>query len=135
MAIVGPLSMISLFIAWLVLLIIGFGLITFWVSDGNGFVPRPRHLGLIGLHARGGLGPPGLDRVPRVHPAGCGLLVIAMEIAYSTLYSAFATRVVPGDPSGHPRRDTAWDPNPDPFAWFHTMGAARALRQLGALGG
>ena len=51
MSFVGPLSMVSLFVLWLASLVLGFGLITWWVS-GQDFGYRTGHLGLIGLHPR-----------------------------------------------------------------------------------
>jgi hypothetical protein len=123
MAIVGPLSMISLFIAWLVLLIIGFGLITFWVSDGTGFGHALAISGSSVFTLGVVSGRRGSTESLEFIAAGCGLLVIAMEIAYlPTLYSAFATResqvTLLATRGGIP----AWGPEIlTRSQWFHTM--------------
>lgn len=92
MALVGPLGMVLLFVAWLVLLVVGFGLTIWWGS----------HAALDSALAASGssvftLGVAG-ERVASAKTiefvaGGMGLLVIALEIAYlPTLYAAFSSR-------------------------------------------
>ena len=81
MAIVGPLGMVLLFVVWLVLLVVGFGFMTWWSSGST-----LRHTMAISGSSVFTLGV-----ATGSHPqtatlefiaAGTGLLVIALEIAY-----------------------------------------------------
>jgi hypothetical protein len=89
---VGPASMISLFVLWLVLLIIGFGLIIWW----NAGIDFASALGVAGssIFTLGILSSPGAGpHILEIITSGIGLLVVALEIAYlPALYNAFATR-------------------------------------------
>jgi hypothetical protein len=89
---VGPASMVSLFVLWLGLLLVGFGLIIWW----NAGIDFASALGVagssvftLGIASASGAGPHTLE----ILAAGVGLLVIALEIAYlPAFYNAFATR-------------------------------------------
>lgn len=92
MAVVGPFSLVAVFVVWLVLLIVGFALIS-WGIDGGGFVSAFDVAGssvfTLGFATGRGAGSEPVEFVA----AGAGLLVIALEIAYlPTLYSAFSSR-------------------------------------------
>ena len=89
---VGPASMVSLFALWLLLLILGFGLIIWW-NAGTDFASAVGIAGssvfTLGIASSSGAGPHTLE----ILAAGVGLLVIALEIAYlPALYNAFAAR-------------------------------------------
>ncbi len=91
MALVGPLAMMLLFVSWLVLLVLGFGLAIWWGSHGaldSALVVSGSSVFTLGV--AGGRGSTEtLDFIA----GGTGLLVIALEIAYlPTLYSAFSSR-------------------------------------------
>ena len=92
MAFTGPLAMILLFISWLVLLIIGFGFITWWFSDldfGTSMAISGSSVFTLGIVTGRA---PGAEAVEIV-AAGVGLMVVALEIAYlPALYNAFAAR-------------------------------------------
>lgn len=92
LALVGPLGMVTLFVSWLGLLIVGFGFLTWGIAGGAllralGVAGSSVFtLGVLSIH-RGG--PEAIEFVA----AGVGLLVIALEIAYlPALYSAFSAR-------------------------------------------
>jgi hypothetical protein len=92
MSFTGPAAMVLLFISWLVLLVVGFGLMIWWASGLN----------FGSAMAIGGSSVFTLGIATASHPqsktieivaAGVGLLVVALEIAYlPALYNAFATR-------------------------------------------
>lgn len=92
MALVGPLSMVALFVCWLGLMVIGFGLMTWWES-GSTLVHSIAvagssvfTLGIATVAAHG-------SEVLEILAAGTGLAVVALEIAYlPTLYAAFSAR-------------------------------------------
>jgi hypothetical protein len=92
MGLVGPLAMIVLFGAWLALLLVGFGLMIWWVSGGT----LTGSLGVSGssIFTLGILsGNKGANKALDIIEAGAGLLVIALEIAYlPTLYASFSAR-------------------------------------------
>jgi hypothetical protein len=92
MSFVGPLSMVSLFVLWLASLVLGFGLITWWIS-GQDFGTA---LGISGssVFTLGIATSPGSSsRSIEIIAACTGLLVVALEIAYlPALYNAFSTR-------------------------------------------
>jgi hypothetical protein len=92
MGTVGPLAMIVLFWAWLVLLLVGFGLMVWWVSGGT----LTGSLGVSGssIFTLGILsGRTGANKALDIIEAGSGFLVIALEIAYlPTLYASFSAR-------------------------------------------
>lgn len=92
MAIVGPLALLSLFVTWLVLVVVGFGLITWWASGSS--LPSALEvagssvftLGVVTFHSGG-------EETIEFVTAGTGLLVVALVIAYlPTLYGAFSAR-------------------------------------------
>lgn len=92
MSLVGPLAMVFLFVIWLALLVVGFGLMAWWdtstsllhamvVAGSSVFT-----LGFATLASRAA-------EVVELVAGGTGLLVVALEIAYlPTLYAAFAAR-------------------------------------------
>jgi hypothetical protein len=92
MSFVGPAAMISLFVLWLGLLIVGFGLIVWWVSGvslGDALGIAGSSAFTLGIAASQGGGPKAIEIIA----SGVGLLVVALEIAYlPALYNAFATR-------------------------------------------
>src|SRR5947209_1165310 len=89
---VGPATMVSLFMLWLGLLLLGFALVL-WRSTGLDFASA---LGIsgssvftLGIASSNEAG----ARTLEILAAGVGLLVIALEIAYlPALYNAFASR-------------------------------------------
>jgi hypothetical protein len=89
---VGPAAMVTLFVLWLCLLVLGFSLVMWWDS-GLDFASA---LGIsgssvftLGIATTRGAGPHALE----IMAAGIGLLVIALEIAYlPALYNQFSTR-------------------------------------------
>jgi len=92
MALVGPASMISLFVVWLGAFVLGFGLIAWWASGedfGSALAISGSSVFTLGIATSPGSG----SRAIEIVAAGIGLLVIALEIAYlPALYNAFATR-------------------------------------------
>jgi hypothetical protein len=92
MGLVGPLAMIVLFGAWLAFLLVGFGLMVWWVSGGT----LTSSLGVSGssIFTLGILsGRTGANKALDIIEAGSGFLVIALEIAYlPTLYASFSAR-------------------------------------------
>ncbi len=92
MGLVGPLAMMLLFVAWLALLTLGYGLLAWWLG-GASFLhslavsaSSITTLGVVALHKDG---PEGIEFVA----AATGLLVVALEIAYlPTIYAAFSAR-------------------------------------------
>ncbi len=91
MATVGPLGMLILFAAWLALLVVGFGLMIWWVSGGTltfALGASGSSIFTLGIVS----GSRGADKAIDIIEAGSGFLTIALEIAYlPTLYSAFST--------------------------------------------
>ena len=91
-ALVGPFGLVALFGAWLLLLVIGFGLMIWWVSGEN----LTGSLGVSGssIFTLGILsGTRGANKALDIIEAGAGFGVIALEIAYlPTLYAAFSAR-------------------------------------------
>jgi hypothetical protein len=92
MAVVGPLSMVLLFVVWLVILVVGFGLIVWWAAPStfpHALAISGSSIFTLGVATISRPGPEAIESAA----AGTGLLVIALEIAYlPTLYSAFSTR-------------------------------------------
>ncbi len=92
MSYVGPAAMVSLFVVWLCLLVLGIALIEWWAAG----VDFARALGIsgssvftLGIVSSDRAGP----RAVEVVAAGVGLLVVALEIAYlPALYSQFSAR-------------------------------------------
>jgi hypothetical protein len=92
MSFVGPASMVLLFILWLGLLVLGFGLVTWWAS-GEDFGTALSIAGSSVFTLGIATDPAGGTRALEIVAAGVGLLVVALEIAYlPALYNAFATR-------------------------------------------
>ena len=92
LALVGPLGIVTLFVAWLALFVVGFGLITWWADGGtlgNAFAVASSSivtLGVLTSHRRGA-------EVVEFVTAAIGFLVIALEIAYlPTIYAAYSAR-------------------------------------------
>ena len=92
MAFVGPVAMIILFIVWLIALVLGFGLVTWWSSGeslGSAFEIAGSSVFTLGIASSPDSGSKALEIIA----AGVGLLVVALEIAYlPALYAAFSTR-------------------------------------------
>ena len=137
MALIGPLAMLLLFVLWLTLMVIGFGLISWWPaggSFGHAFAIAGSSVFTLGVATGYGAGSATLEFVA----AGFGLLVIALEIAYlPTLYSAFAAREAEVTLLASRAGTPAWGAEllgPVPLVPHH-LGADRAVRRLGALGG
>jgi hypothetical protein len=89
---VGPATMVSLFVVWLALIVLGVALIEWW-SAGVDFLSALGIAGssvfTLGIASSARAGPRAIEIVA----AGIGLLVVALEIAYlPTLYSQFASR-------------------------------------------
>jgi hypothetical protein len=89
---VGPAAIVSLFILWLGLILLGMSMIIWW-NSGVDFADA---LGIAGssVFTLGAVTAPGAGpRVLEILAAGLGFGVIALEIAYlPALYNAFATR-------------------------------------------
>lgn len=92
MSFIGPGSMVILFVSWLLLLIVGFGLIVWWASGldfGSAMAISGSSVFTLGIASGAEPG----AKVVEIAAAGVGLLVVAAEIAYlPALYNAFATR-------------------------------------------
>jgi hypothetical protein len=92
MSFIGPASMILLFVSWLLLLVVGFGLMVWWASGqdfGSAMAIAGSSVFTLGIatasHPQ--------SKTIEIVAAGVGLLVVALEIAYlPALYNAFATR-------------------------------------------
>ncbi len=122
MSVVGPLAMMLLFVLWLGLLLVGFGLIVWWTSGDTLFhslAISGSSIFTLGIAVGDHTGSEALE----VLAAATGFLVIALEIAYlPTLYAAFSARetevTLLSTRSGVP----AW--GPELLArhwWFKTM--------------
>lgn len=89
---IGPASMVSLFVMWIVLLMVGFSLIIWWdagIDYWSALGIAGSSIFTLGIASTNGAGPHTLE----IATAGVGLLVIALEIAYlPALYNAFAAR-------------------------------------------
>lgn len=92
LALVGPLGIVTVFVAWLAVLMMGFALIMWWTGGttfGHAVAVSASSiftLGVLNLSDRG-------SQAVEFVTAGTGFLVIALEIAYlPTLYNAFAGR-------------------------------------------
>jgi hypothetical protein len=92
MSLVGPAAMITLFIIWLIALVVGFGLIAWWASGesfGSALEVAGSSVFTLGIVTSPGSGSKALEIIA----SGVGLLVVALEIAYlPALYNAFSTR-------------------------------------------
>jgi hypothetical protein len=92
MSFVGPAAMVILFMVWLALLVLGFGLIIWWASGedvGAALTISGSSVFTLGIDSSNHTG----TRAVEIIAAGMGLLVVALEIAYlPALYNAFATR-------------------------------------------
>ncbi len=91
-AIVGPFCMIFLFVAWLFTLVLGFGLMIWWHGDAD--FPHAFAAGGSSVFTLGFTTVPGKINVAlEIIAAGCGLMVVALEIAYlPSMYNAFSKR-------------------------------------------
>jgi hypothetical protein len=89
---IGPAAMISLFVSWLLLLVVGFSFIAWWASGldfGSAITIAGSSVFTLGIAG----GTHASAKAVEIVAAGVGLLVIALEIAYlPALYNAFATR-------------------------------------------
>jgi hypothetical protein len=89
---VGPAAMIALFILWLSLLVLGFGMIIWWTSGltfGSALIIAGSSAFTLGVATSSETGSKTLE----ILAAGTGFLIVALEIAYlPALYNAFATR-------------------------------------------
>lgn len=92
MAWVGPLGMVLMFVLWLVLLVLGFGLMMWWASGATfarSLALTSSSIFTLGLLTSRRTGGQWLEFVI----AGTGFLLIALEIAYlPALYQAYAQR-------------------------------------------
>ncbi|HEY1830545.1 MAG TPA: hypothetical protein VGG38_09895 [Acidimicrobiales bacterium] len=89
---VGPAAMVMLFVVWLGLLLVGYGLILWFASStsfGTSMAIAGSSIFTLGIVSN----PAPQDRLLEILASGTGLLVVALEIAYlPALYNAFATR-------------------------------------------
>jgi hypothetical protein len=92
LGVVGPLGIVALFVTWLCLLVVGFGLMTWWASGASlahSLAVSGSSVFTLGVLTIDRGGPEVIEFVT----AGVGLLVIALEIAYlPALYAAFSAR-------------------------------------------
>jgi hypothetical protein len=92
MSTVGPAAMVALFVLWLALFVMGFGLIIWWDSGqtfGTALAVSGSSVFTLGIATI----PDAATRALEIVAAGLGLLVVALEIAYlPALYNAFSTR-------------------------------------------
>jgi hypothetical protein len=93
LSVVGPGGMLILILVWLVALVVGFALMIWWSSSrtdlGHAFVVAGSSVFTLGISTISDRSSEALE----VSAAACGLLVIALVIAYlPTLYSAFSYR-------------------------------------------
>jgi hypothetical protein len=92
MSFIGPAAMIMLFVLWLGLLVVGYGLIAWWTSGhtfGSAMAIGGSSVFSVGVAESPDAGSKTLEIIA----AGNGLLFVALEIAYlPSLYNAFATR-------------------------------------------
>ena len=92
LGVVAPLGMVLVFVTWLVLLVLGFGLMTWWTSGStlsSAFAVSGSSVFTLGVVSNRA----GSSETIEFVASGTGLLVIALEIAYlPTLYSAFSER-------------------------------------------
>ncbi len=92
MSLVGPAAMVGLFVLWLGLLVLGFGLIIWWESGQPldiAFIISGSSVFTLGVATDSHTASKAIEFIA----AGVGFLVVALEIAYlPALYSAFATR-------------------------------------------
>ena len=128
MAIVGPLGMVLLFVVWLVLLVVGFGFMTWWSSGSTlGHAMAISGSSVFTLGVASGSHPQ--TATLKFIAAGTGLLVIALEIAYlPTLYSAFSAREAEVSLLATRAGTPAW--GPEVLArhhWFRIMGELPGL--------
>ncbi len=91
-AVVGPFCMVVLFVAWLSVLLLGFGFILWWsgTSDlGHALAASGSSVFTLGFTTV----PGHFNEAVEIIAAGAGLLVIALEIAYlPAMYNAFSNR-------------------------------------------
>ncbi len=128
MSVAGPLGMVLLFVVWLCLLVIGFGLMAWWTSGstlGHGLAISASSVFTLGIETGRHSGTTTLEVVA----AGTGLLVIALEIAYlPTLYSAFSAREAEVTLLATRAGTPAWGPEIlVRHQWFHIMTELPAL--------
>ena len=94
MALVGPLGLVLLFVSWLALLVLGFGLTIWWGSRSpldSALAVSGSSVFTLGVAAQR----VGSSETLEFIAGGMGLLVIALEIAYlPTLYTAFSNREI-----------------------------------------
>ncbi len=89
---VGAADMVSLFVLWICLFLLGFALITWWAA-GVSFADALSIAGSSVFTLGIATNPQPASRALEIIAAGTGLLVVALEIAYlPALYNAFATR-------------------------------------------
>jgi hypothetical protein len=128
MSFTGPAAMILLFMSWLLLLVLGFGLMVWWASGldfGSALAIAGSSVFTLGIATASH---PGAKTI-EITAAGVGLLVVALEIAYlPALYNAFATRetevTLLATRSGTP----AW--GPEILARHHMLGNIDELPPL-----
>ncbi len=123
MAIVGPLTLMVLFVAWLVLLVLGYGLMLWWATGtslAQALAVSGSSVFTLGVAT---VALPGSD-VLEFAAAGTGLLVVALEIAYlPALYNAFSARETEVTLLAQRAGTPAW--GPEVIArhhWFKNMG-------------
>ena len=123
MAVVGPLSMILLFVSWLAALVVGFALMSYWAADtslGHAFAISGSSVFTLGV----AVGLRGQTTALEIIGSAMGFLVVALEIAYlPTLYSAFSRREAEVTLLATRAGTPAWGPEILVRShWFKTMG-------------
>lgn len=128
MAVVGPAALVVLFVIWLLLLVLGFGLMAWWVTGAGlsfAFEVAGSSVFTLGIATGRILRAETLEFVA----AGTGLLVIALEIAYlPTLYTAFSSRETPVTMLASRAGVPAW--GPEILARHHWFRTADELAEL-----
>jgi hypothetical protein len=122
-AVVGPLSLMLLFVVWLSLLIVGFGLAIWWpdaTTLGHAVVVSGSSVFTLGVTSGSR---PQVEAL-EIAAAGIGLLVIALEIAYlPVLYLAFSSRETEVTLLATRAGTPAWGPEVlTRHYWLKTMG-------------
>jgi hypothetical protein len=128
MAVVGPLAMVMLFVAWLALILVGFGFMAWWSSGATlGHAMAISGSSVFTLGVATGAHPQ--TSTLEFIAAGVGLLVVALEIAYlPTLYSAFSAREAEVALLATRAGTPAWGPEVlARHQWFHIMGELPGL--------
>lgn len=92
LAVVAPFGMVLLFVIWVLLLVLGFGLMEWWSTETtlvSALAISGSSIFTLGIATN----PVGSSKALEIVASGMGLLVVALEIAYlPTIYGAFSAR-------------------------------------------